>query len=68
YYESPYRLAALISDAYAVFGDRPCAIARELTKTHEEIKRGSLAMFHEEMRDTKRLLGETVLLIACKTD
>ena len=43
-YESPHRVAALMADLADAFGPaRRCAIARELTKMHEEIWRGSLA-------------------------
>ena len=42
-YESPHRVQAALADALAVLGDRPAALARELTKLHEEIVRGTLA-------------------------
>lgn len=42
FYEAPHRLTALLKDCRAVLGDRPCAVARELTKLHEEVVRGSL--------------------------
>jgi 16S rRNA (cytidine1402-2'-O)-methyltransferase len=43
-FEAPHRLAATLADLAAAFGaDRPAAVCRELTKTHEEIRRGSLA-------------------------
>ncbi len=41
--EAPHRLLDSLADLHAVLGDRPIAIARELTKLHEEIWRGSLA-------------------------
>jgi len=44
FYESPHRLADALADAVGAFGpDRPAAVCRELTKTHEEVRRGSLA-------------------------
>ncbi|MFQ1003594.1 16S rRNA (cytidine(1402)-2'-O)-methyltransferase [Modestobacter sp. SSW1-42] len=44
FYESPHRLADALTDAAGAFGpDRPAAVCRELTKTHEEVRRGSLA-------------------------
>lgn len=42
-YESPYRVIKLIDDAIEVLGDRPSALARELTKLHEEVLRGRLS-------------------------
>jgi 16S rRNA (cytidine1402-2'-O)-methyltransferase len=43
FYEAPHRLIDTLTDLSAAFGgDRPVAIARELTKTHEEVFRGSL--------------------------
>src|SRR5690606_23696204 len=43
-YESPGRLAATLAELASVAGaDRTAAVARELTKFHEEIRRGTLA-------------------------
>lgn len=43
-FEAPHRLAASLEDAVAVLGgDRQAAVCRELTKTYEEVRRGSLA-------------------------
>lgn len=41
--ESPHRLLDALSDLQATLGDRPIAVARELTKIHEEIFRGHLS-------------------------
>lgn len=44
FFESPHRLAATLEAMVEVFGaDRPAAVCRELTKLHEEVRRGSLA-------------------------
>ncbi|MCB9418471.1 MAG: 16S rRNA (cytidine(1402)-2'-O)-methyltransferase [Ardenticatenaceae bacterium] len=52
FYESPYRLKAFLEDALAVYGDRPAALANELTKLYESVQRGTLsellALFAEE--------------------
>ena len=42
WYEAPHRLAAMLADLASVFGDRPAAVARELTKRFEEIRRARL--------------------------
>ncbi len=47
FYESPHRLAATLGDLAKVLGNRPAAVARELTKKFEEVRRGSL----EELAD-----------------
>jgi 16S rRNA (cytidine1402-2'-O)-methyltransferase len=52
FYESPYRLKAFLEDAIEVFGDRPAALANELTKMYAEVCRGTLsellALFDDE--------------------
>lgn len=42
-FESPHRLRESLDDLLAALGDRPIALARELTKLHEEVWRGTLA-------------------------
>jgi 16S rRNA (cytidine1402-2'-O)-methyltransferase len=42
-YESPHRIAACLEDLVDGLGERPAALVRELTKLHEEVRRGSLA-------------------------
>ena len=42
-FESPHRLRDTLADLHAVLGERPVALARELTKLHEEVWRGGLA-------------------------
>lgn len=52
FYESPYRIKAFLKDALVVYGDRPAALANELTKLYESVERGTiselLALFNEE--------------------
>ncbi len=43
FYESPYRLAAFLADALEVLGDRPAALANDLTKMFESVQRGPLS-------------------------
>jgi 16S rRNA (cytidine1402-2'-O)-methyltransferase len=61
-FEAPRRLAATLAELVAAFGaDRPAAVCRELTKTHEEIRRGSLAELAEWA--TGGVLGEVTVVI-----
>lgn len=62
YYESPFRVRRLLEDALAVFGDRRAAIAKELTKFHESVRRGSLSELLAEIEENPK--GEYVVLIA----
>jgi 16S rRNA (cytidine1402-2'-O)-methyltransferase len=43
FYEGPHRLAETLTDALEVLGEREAVVARELTKLHEEIRRGRLS-------------------------
>ena len=43
WYEAPHRLAETLADMAQAFGDRPAAVARELTKRFEEVRRDGLA-------------------------
>jgi 16S rRNA (cytidine1402-2'-O)-methyltransferase len=63
FFESPRRLAATLTDLAHWFGTgRPGAVCRELTKTHEEIRRGSLAELAAWAADG--VLGEITLVVA----
>jgi 16S rRNA (cytidine1402-2'-O)-methyltransferase len=42
WYEAPHRLAGMLADMSDAFGDRPAAVARELTKRFEEVRRSRL--------------------------
>lgn len=43
WHEAPHRLAEMLADLEAAFGDRTAAVARELTKRFEEVRRGTLS-------------------------
>jgi 16S rRNA (cytidine1402-2'-O)-methyltransferase len=63
FFESPHRVAATLTDLVAVLGkDRPACVARELTKTHEEFVRGTLAELAERYA-SERPLGEVTLVV-----
>jgi 16S rRNA (cytidine1402-2'-O)-methyltransferase len=67
-FESPHRLLPSLEDALAELGDRPVAIARELTKMHEEILRGPLSELLAELKGRPSLKGEFVLVIGTAPD
>jgi 16S rRNA (cytidine1402-2'-O)-methyltransferase len=63
-FEAPGRTAATLGDlAAACGGDRPAALCRELTKLHEEVRRGPLAELAEWYAGAK-LRGEVTLVVA----
>lgn len=63
YYESPQRLADSLADAAHAFGDRPAAVARELTKLFEETRRGTLAQLAETYAAMDPPKGEVVVVV-----
>jgi 16S rRNA (cytidine1402-2'-O)-methyltransferase len=66
-YEAPHRIAATLTDAVTVLGDRACALCRELTKLHEEITHTTLEAAAKHIQ-TSRLRGEYVLIVAGASD
>lgn len=62
FFESPRRLGTSLASLQETFGgDRPACVARELTKLHEEIARGSLAEL-VEWAGSKEMRGEIVIV------
>ncbi len=63
FYEAPHRLAAALSDAHEILGEREAVVARELTKLHEEISRGRLSELVARFSSGENARGEIVLII-----
>ncbi len=63
FFESPRRLAEALEDLAAVLGDRPAAVARELTKRFETVRRGRLADLAAAYAAEDAPKGEIVLLV-----
>ena len=63
FYEAPRRLAACLAAMAEVFGDRPAAMCRELTKRFEEVRRGNLLELADYYSRTPAPKGEAVLVI-----
>jgi 16S rRNA (cytidine1402-2'-O)-methyltransferase len=61
-FESPHRVEECLQDLLDRLGDRSAALARELTKLHEEVRRGSLSQLLAGVRE-EPARGEIVLVI-----
>jgi len=63
FFESAQRLAASLAAMAQVLGDRPAVMARELTKLHEEVRRGSLMELAAHYEKAGAPKGEVTLLV-----
>ena len=64
FYETPHRVLDALADIADIFGpQQPVALARELTKLHEEFLRGTAAQLHATLSARPSIRGEMVLLI-----
>jgi len=63
FYESPRRILATLKEVEKIFGDQPVAVARELTKIHEEFLRGAAAEVLRKLKEKEKIRGEIVLLL-----
>lgn len=66
-FESPHRLATLLRDVLVELGDRRAAVARELTKLHEEVMRGRVSEVLATLGDHEPR-GEVVLVLEGATE
>ncbi len=67
WHEAPHRLAATLGDLASLFGAREAAVARELTKRFEEVRRGGLTALAEHYRD-QPARGEITLVVGPAPD
>jgi 16S rRNA (cytidine1402-2'-O)-methyltransferase len=63
FYEGPSRLAASLGNMAEILGDRDAAVARELTKRHEELQRGRLSGLAAHYREAGAPRGEIVVVV-----
>ncbi len=66
FYESPHRISETLKDILEILGDRRMVLTRELTKSYEEIFRGTVSEIQEEIGD-RMLKGEITLVLSGKT-
>jgi 16S rRNA (cytidine1402-2'-O)-methyltransferase len=62
WFEAPHRISQSLEDAAAVLGPRRAAVARELTKVHEEVLRGTLAQLARAVVETGAARGEITVV------
>ncbi len=61
-YESPHRILRTLEDMRVVFTDRAIAVAKEITKIHEHVIRGSVPEVEQKLKDTT-IAGEYVIIV-----
>ena len=66
FFEAGRRLAAFLAAAHAALGERDAVIARELTKQHEEILRGTLSELAARVASMERVRGEVTVLVGAR--
>ncbi len=64
FFETGPRLAASLADLAAALGDREAAVCRELTKAHEEVRRGRLGDLADHYAGDAETRGEIVIVVA----
>jgi len=67
FYESPKRVAKVLSDFAALQPERPAVVARELTKLHEEVLRGTAASLAQRLKG-REIKGECVVVLGPNTE
>lgn len=67
-FEAPHRLVESLGALADALGDRPAAVARELTKLHEEVLRGRLRELATRLGERPGVKGEVVVVVDNRTD
>jgi len=63
FFESPRRILSTLEIMMEEWGDRRAAVAREITKVHEEFIRGTLSSLRDSLASRKAIRGELVLMV-----
>lgn len=64
FYEAPHRILESLADIAALLGNRDVVAARELTKLHEEVLRGTASEIRAKLESRDSIRGEFVVLIS----
>jgi 16S rRNA (cytidine1402-2'-O)-methyltransferase len=62
YFESPYRVKEFLAELIEGIGDRHVAIAREISKIHEEVIRGKASEIYEFIKE-RQIKGEVIIIV-----
>ena len=62
FFESPHRLITMLEDMYEIFGNRNIAIAKEMTKMFEEVRKGPVSTLLSSFEDEK-IRGEYTIIV-----
>jgi 16S rRNA (cytidine1402-2'-O)-methyltransferase len=68
FFESPRRVLRTLEEMLATFGDRRVAVARELTKLHEEVVRGKISEVSAKLAERGGVKGEIVIVVGGAED
>ena len=68
FFEAPSRLADALADLATLLGGRTAVVARELTKLHEEVRRGALAELAAHYAGDANVRGEIVIVVAAPVE
>ena len=64
FFEAPHRIATMLRDTAEVLGDRAAAVARNLTKKDEDIRRDTLRALSAQLSGEERIYGEFTVVVA----
>lgn len=67
FYEAPHRILRTLMDMHDTFAERYIVVAKEITKIHEEVLRGSIPEVLSTLQETK-IAGEYIILVEGRTD
>jgi 16S rRNA (cytidine1402-2'-O)-methyltransferase len=67
FYEAPHRILDTLAAIAELWADRPVVVARELTKAHEEVLRGTAREIHTALAARETVKGEITLLVGKAT-
>lgn len=68
FFETPHRIVSTLEECALVLGEREIVLARELTKIHEEILRGTAGALHRDFASRPAVKGEFVIVVGAGSE